>query len=145
MAILDYGAVTKAIEDLLCRKLAGFIITRNERKNADPNKCLAPGEGWIGIYRGKIGYSAHVIGNRPWLVDPEPIINIQVASMVSGHDAEDRLQDAEKKVVDILESDRTLGNTVHTILGYSMDYEYNSDTEIYFHGVEVHVMTQTRS
>lgn len=145
MAILDYAAVTKAIEDLLCRKLAGFIVTRNARKNADPNKCLAPGEGWVGIYKGPINYVPHVVGNRPWLVDPEPFINIQTASMVSGNDADDRLQDAEKRVVDILESDRTLGGTVHTILGYSMDYEYNSSTEIYFHGVNVHIMAQTRS
>lgn len=145
MAILDYGSVTKAIEDLLRRKLTGFIITRNERKNDDPNKCLAPGEGWLGIYRNKIDYNAHAIGSRPWLVDPEPIINIQVASIVSGQDAEDRLQDAEKKVVDILEGDRTLGDTVHTILGYSMDYEYNTDTNIYFHGVNIHIKAQTRA
>lgn len=145
MAILDYGSVTKAIEDLLCQKLTGFIITRNERKNTDPNKCLAPSDGWIGIYRGSIVYNSHVIGSRPWLVDPEPFINLQVASLVSGYDAEDRLQDAEKKVVDILESDRTLGNTVHTILRYKMDYEYNSDTEIYFHGVNIHIMAQTRA
>jgi hypothetical protein len=145
MAILNYGSVTRAIETLLRQKLTGFIITRNARKNADPNKCLAPGEGWIGIYRGPINYAAHVMGNRPWLVDPEPFVNIQVASAVSSDDAEDKLQDAEIKVIDILDSDRTIGNTVHTILGYRMDYEYNSDTEIYFHGVNVHIMAQTRA
>lgn len=145
MAILNYGTITRAIETLLRQKLIGFVITRNARKNEDPNKCLSANGGWIGIYRGPIEYTAHVIGNRPWLVDPEPFVNIQVASVLSGDDAEDRLEYAEKKVIDILETDRTLGGTVHMILGYSMDYEYNSTKEIYFHGVNVKIKAQTRS
>ena len=48
-------------------------------------------------------------------------------------------------MVNVLETDRTLGNTVDMILGYRMDYEYNSNTEIYFHGVNVMIKAQVRS
>lgn len=145
MAILDCSDVTDALESLLSRKLTGFIITTNEKKNTDPNICLGPGEGWIGIYMNTEDYAAHVIGNRPWLLDLEPFINIQVASLVSGRDASKRLQKAKEKVINVLETDRTIGNTVDMILGYSMDYEYNDAQEIYFNGVNVRIKCQVRS
>lgn len=145
MAILNYSSITKAIEDILRQRLPGYVITRNERKNVDPNICLMAGTGWIGIYRGSIDYDAYVISSRPWNVTPAPLINVQVASELSGNDCEDRLQTAEKAVVDALENDRTLNNTVSMILGYSMDYEYNQIEEIYFHGVNIRVKAETRS
>lgn len=142
MAILNYSDITKAIETLLRRKLTGFNITRNQRKNADPNRCIP--DGWIGIYRGPIDYNANVMGSRPWLVDPEPLINVQVVGR-TGDEAENNLQDAEEKVINIIESDRTLGNTVSTILGYSMEYEYNTAENIYYHGVNIKIKAQTRA
>jgi hypothetical protein len=145
MAILNYSDITKAIESILRQKLKGYVITRNERKNTDPNVCLIAGTGWIGIYRGSIDYSAYVISSRPWLVDPAPIVNVQVVSKLSGSDAEDRLQAAEEEVVNALDADRSLKNTVSTVLGYSMEYDYNSTNEIYFHGVNIKIKAQTRS
>jgi hypothetical protein len=145
MAIVDYGAVTKAVEDILSKYLTGYIITRNERKNTDPNICIEAGTGWIGIYRGAVSYAANTIGSRPWLVDIEPLINLQVVSTFSGDDAEDRLQDAEKDVIEALENDRTLDNTVNHVLGYELDYEYNDLNDIYHHGVNIRIKAQTRA
>jgi hypothetical protein len=140
VGILNYSDVTKGIEDILNQRLSGYVITRNDRKNADPNRCP-----WIGIYRGSLVYEAHTIGGRPWKASPSPQINIQVASTLSGDDAEDRLQEAEKEVIEALETDRTLGSTVSMILGYNINYEYSQTDEIYYHGCTITIRTETRS
>ena len=145
MAIVNYSDITKGIESILLQHLKGYVITRNERKNTDPNVCMEAGTGWIGIYRGPVDYEAHTIGSRPWMASPEPFINLQVVSNLSGDDAEDRLQDAEEEVVNALETDRTLNNTVDYVMGYSMDYEYNDLENIYHHGVNIKIKAQVRS
>jgi hypothetical protein len=144
MAIINYTDITKGIESILNRRLSGYIVTRNERKNSDPNKCIAAGTGWIGIYKGSVNYDAYVMGSRPWKITAQPYINLQVVSTLSGEDAENRLQAAEKEVIQAIETDRTLGGSVAMILGYNMEYEYNDDNEIYFIGVNIKINCETR-
>ena len=143
MAIINYSTITKAIESLLQNNLRGYIITRNEERNTDPNRAIDGG--WIGIYRGNVSYDARVIGARPWNAILRPMIEIQVASVISGSDAEEKLQAAEKEVIDILSANKTLSGTVNMTNGYSMDYEYNPINNIYFHSVTITLNCETRA
>ena len=70
---------------------------------------------------------------------------IQVADAHSGAAAEDKLQAAEQEVMEVIEGDRTIKGTVMQIVGYSMEYTYNKDKAIYFHGVMITVRTEVRS
>ena len=143
--MLNHKLVTQAIESLLRKNLTGYIIQRNEERNNDPNICLQAGTGWIGIYRGSISYNAAVISSRPWLVDVNPIIEVQVASVLSGEDAEDRLQDAEKEVLDVLNANYTLDGTVSHTSGYSITYEYNNQEQIYYHSAAITINAEARA
>ena len=143
--MIDFSELTAAMETLLKDNLKDdFLITRNEEINIDANTASI-GKGWVGVYRGKVDYEPYTTGNRPWLASPEIMVIVQVADAHSGYAAEDKLQAAEKAVVDVIESDRTIKGTVMQIVGYSMEYTYNKDNAIYFHGVMITVKTEVRS
>ena len=136
MAILDTSTITKAVENMLKKNLSGYIIERNERKNVDPNKCTLR-KGLIGIYTDEDLYEAYTIGSRPWKLYSSFFINIQVADARSGAKCEEKLKDAIKEIVDILEADRTLDGTVACIMNYRIKYEYNNIDNIYFYGANI--------
>ena len=144
MAILDTSTITKAVENMLKQNLSGYLISRNERKNVDPNKCNIT-KGWIGIYSDSDEYEAYVIGSRPWKVTPSVLINTQVTDMRSGAKCEEKLKEAIHDIVAVLEADRTLDGTVAYIMGYSITYEYNDTQEIYYYGANIRVKCETRA
>jgi len=127
--MINFSHITQAIETLLTDGLTGYDITRNAERNSDYNRP-ANAVAWVGIYRGSIDYEAHLIGNVPWMASIDSIIEIQVASMISGADAENKLQAAELEVMDILTANKKLSGTVNMTNGYSIEYEYNADTDI---------------
>ncbi len=126
--MINFSDITKAIETLLKANLTGYVITRNEGRNDDYNRA-AQAEGWIGIYRGSLDYEPGFMGDRPWLVSVDVVVELQVASFISGSDAEDLLQAKEEAVLDILTDNKKLGSTVDMTNGYTIEYEYNADTE----------------
>lgn len=145
--MINFKTITQGVETVLGDNLTGYIITRNAERNEDPS--LATGEsvsGWIGIYRGQVDYEAHSIGSTPWKALLEVIVEVQAASFLSGDDAEDRLQDAEKAVLDVLASNKTLNGTVDMTNGYSIDYEYNyQGKEVYFHSAIITIKAEART
>lgn len=145
MAILNQSDITKAIQSIFQQNLPGYIITRNEPINVDPNLPRQAGNGWIGIYRGNEGYNAHTIGNMPWLVDVNPRIVVQVVSVLSGSDAENRLQDCIEEIIGVLNDNKRLNNTIAMSLGYDITYQYNDTQDIYFHQATIIINGQVRA
>ena len=143
--MIDYGAITAAIKTLLVDNLGDdYTITRNEPRNVDPNRPLEKPKGLINITRGPMGMAAHTTGARPWLATIQPIIEIQVSSMLSGEDAEDKLQDAQVDVMTIIGANLKLGNTVEMTNNFGFNYQYKDDDQIYFHSVQITLTCQSR-
>ena len=132
--MIDYKAILDAIQTLLEDNLDGYTITRNEARNSDPN-IASKGKGWIGIYRGSLKYEPGRVmtGSGRWDATMEPTVEIQTASGKSGADAESRLQDAEYEILELLDANPKLSNTVGMTNGYSIDYQYNTEAEELYH------------
>jgi len=147
MAIVKLNEITKAVERLFKDNLNGYIITRNAERNVDSNAAVLD-SGWIGIYRGSCRYLPRSIAagtSRRWTYELEIIVIIQAASMHSGEDAEDRLQTAEQEVVALLSNNPKLNDTVAMTTGYDIDYEYNTDNEVYFHASIVTIKAEVHA
>ena len=144
--MINMKDITKGVKKVLDDNLSDYIIERNPKRNDDPN-IATQGKGWIGIYRGSLDYDAHTTGSSPWLAHPSVMVEIQAASFLSGADAEDRLQDAEKEIMDVLTANKNLNGTVSMTMGYEVKYEYNEDEEaqIYFHAAIIMIKTEVRA
>ena len=141
--MINLKTITAGVETILNAGLTGYTITRNEERNVDPN-IAAQNNGWIGIYRGRLEYETYATGSIPWMAHIEVKVEVQIASFTSGEDAEDKLQDAEKAVIDVLVANKKLNNTVDMTNGYSIDYEYNADEEIYHHAAIITIKAEAR-
>ena len=144
--MINMKDITKAVKKILDNNLSDYVIERNPKRNEDPN-IAARGKGWIGVYRGGLDYDPHTTGSQPWLAHPSVMVEIQTASLLSGADAEDRLQDAEEEVMDVLTANKNLSGTVSMTMGYEIKYEYNEDEEaqIYFHAAIITIKTEVRA
>lgn len=143
--MINMKDITRAVKSILEQNLQGYTIVRNAQRNMDPN-IAAKNNGWIGVYRGKLDYSPHTIGgNNPYMAEIEVVIEVQTASMQSGADAEDRLQDAEEAVMDVLNDNKKLSGTVHQNNGYSIEYEFNADETIWHHAAIITARYEVRA
>jgi len=144
--MINMKDITKGVKTVLDDNLSDYIIQRNPKRNDDPNTA-AQGKGWIGIYRSGLDYDPYTTGAQPWLAHPSVMVEIQTASFLSGEDAEDRLQDAEKEVMDVLTANKTLNNTVSMTNGYEIKYEFNEDEEaqVYFHAAIITIKAEVRA
>ena len=142
--MINLKTITQAIETLLNNNLEGYLIERNAERNVDPNKA-ARGSGWIGIYRGNVKYEPHTTGSTPWRALIELKVEVQRASMQSGADAEDKLEDSVEAVMDVLTANKKLNNTVGTTVGYRIDYEFNSEEKIWHHAGIITITAETRA
>ena len=88
--MINIKVITQAVENLLKDNLHGYIITRNEERNVDPSIAIQQ-KGWIGIYRGPVEYESYVMGAIPWRALIDIIVEVQVADMQSGSEAEFRI------------------------------------------------------
>lgn len=140
--MINFKDITQAIETLLKASVTGAVtIERNPMRNDDPSRAVA---GWIGIYRGSLSYEPHATGKN-YLAMVDVLVEIQSASHQSGDDAEDKLQDLEKQVIDILNANPTLSGTVHVPFGYEVEYQYNADDEINFHAAIITIHAGVRT
>jgi len=145
MAVINQSVITAAIETILRTELEGYIITRNEELNRDPDIARLVSKGWIGIYRGAENYNAHTTGSTPWLVDVDPRIIIQAVSLKSGNDAEDILQEYVAEVMGILNANKRLNDTLAISTGYNITYQFNDANQIYFHQATIIINGQVRA
>lgn len=145
MAILNQSDITSAIESILRAGLDGYIITRNEPINSDPGIARLVTNGWIGIYRGKESYVGYCTGSTPWLVDVDPRVVIQAVSLKNGETAESILQGYVEEVLDVLNSNKRLNNTIANSIGYEISYQFNDQNQIYFHQATIIIKGQTRA
>lgn len=138
--------ITTALETMLRLGLSGYTIQRNAERNEDPNVAMQAGSGWIGIYRGSVSYIPQFCGMANiHKAAIEIDVEIQVASMTSGDDAEDRLENAVAAVMGVLSASpeaRKIGNTVDHVTGYDVAYEYNRQNEIWFHAAIVTIKSE---
>jgi len=143
--MIDYADITAAIKAILIANLdSTYLIVRNEERNVNPNLPQRKGK-LINISRGPVSYNAYTLGNTPWLVTIRPKIEIQVSSMISGEDAEDKLQDAEKAVLNVLTANKKLSDTVAMTNGYEIEYEYNQNEQIYHHASIITLICESRA
>ncbi len=142
--MINFKNITQAVETIFNDNLNDYTVTRNAERNVDPG-LAAKNSGWIGIYRGSIVYDTVSTGASPWLAEVDIKVEVQVASIKSGDDAEDRLQDAEQAVMNVLNDNKTLSGTVTMTVGYTIDYEYNADNAIYWHASIITLKTQVRT
>ena len=148
--MINFKNITQAAETLLTSQVGdSYTIERNPVRPAEPSRIIRDGKkGWIGIYRGSLKYDAHTVSATPWLVTISFTIEIQVASFASAEDAEDRLCDAEKEIIDILEADRRsgkLGGYVHNIVGYEINYDVNEDEQTYYQAAIITINAEVRA
>lgn len=145
MAIINFKEITQAVQTLLKDELKGkYSVQRNAEIESDPN-VVARFDAWIGVYRKKVKYDPLTTGNAPWLATPEVDVFIQIADMHSGESAEDKLQDAEQAVMDVLNANRKLKDTVGQTVGYGMEYEIDKKGDVYFHSVLITIRTEARA
>ena len=148
--MINFKDITKAAENLFIEEVGGsYWIERNAVRPVDPIYVQRDGKkAWLGIYRNSLSYEAHTTGATPWLVEVRFVVEIQTASLISADDCEDKLCDAEKEIIDVLEADRKSGKlsgTVHNIVGYDIAYELNEDEKTYYQAALITVIAQVRA
>lgn len=144
--MVNFKAITQGVESLLRENLSSYdyLIERNPIRPDDPYKA-AQSLAWVGIYRGTLEYNSHTTGNQPFLVEIEVVIEIQVASLESAEDAEDKLCDAEIAILNILKTDKKLNSTVDHINGYGIEYEMNEAEATFYQSSIITVRAEVRS
>jgi hypothetical protein len=148
--MINFKNITQAAETLLIQNVGDdYVIERNAVRAADAFRVMRDGKkGWIGIYRGNLKYDAHTVGATPWMVQVRFVLEIQVASVKSADDCEDKLCDAEKEIIDILETNRKggkIGGYVDNIIGYEIDYEMNEAEATYYQAALITVIAEVRT
>ena len=142
--MINQKTITQAVATLLTSNLSGYQVERNPTRPDEPWKA-STNTAWVGVYRGPIEYEARAIGPVPWLAEIQVIIEVQVASVTSADDCEDRLLDAEKAVLDVINTNRTLSGVVDMVMGYSVAYEINQDLQTYYQAAIITVRAQART
>lgn len=142
--MINLKLITQAVETLLKNNLSGYQVERNPERPDDPWKATAS-TAWVGVYRGNTEYEGRAIGGQPWLANVNIIIEVQAASLTSADDCEDRLLTAEAAVLTVINSNRTLSGTVDMLMGYTIIYEENRDTQSYFQAAIITVRAQVRT
>ncbi len=148
--MINFKNITKANETLFIANLGNdYSIERNPVRPADPSKAMRDGKkGWIGIYRGRVVYEPHSIGDKPYMAAIEWLVEVQVASVKSREDCEDRLCDSEKEVIDVIENDRKagkMGGYIDNIIGYEIDYEMNETENSYYQSALITIKAEQRT
>jgi hypothetical protein len=142
--MIDFSLITSAIEKILNEHTNGYIIERNSRRNTDPN-IAATGNGWIGIRKDTIEYSAHTTGRSPWLVQIEPLVEVQYASLNSISEAEDKIENSINEILGILNDHLTLDGVVSYINGFRIRYEINQEVDAYFYAGIITIRAEARA
>lgn len=142
MKAINLKDITKALEIIIQTGMPDYVTERNVERNEDPNRAAI---GWIGIYRHKSSYTPHTTGRR-WLSTARIVIELQAASIKSQADAEDKLQDSEEALLDVIMADYTISGTVRSVKGIDIEYMFGSaENNIYFHMAVITIAVEKRT
>lgn len=143
--MVNLKTITQAVEALLKQRLQNYLIERNPIRPSDPWKASV-NQAWVGVYRSSTHYEGHSIGAQPWIANVSFVVEIQTASLTSAEDSEDKLLDAEKDVLDVINTNRTLSGTVDMVMGYTVEYEQNQQGfKVYYQAAIITVRAQVRT
>jgi len=114
-------------------ELAGALVERGEFVNEDAGRAV---NGWIGIYRRGVDYDPRNLGVPPnnYEADLSFTVIAQRASLKSGADCEDQLENFVKKILDrVVQIPRTY---IEHFAGIDIEYTYlEADRKtMYFQG-----------
>ena len=117
-------------------EFSGVTIERcielNQNRNVTP---------WIGVYQGKVDYDPRTLGKngKSFTATLEPIIVVQISSLLSGADCADLLEDYVKKVLETVWENYTMNGTVDMLNSIAVKYTYiRTDIEsMYYQEAEI--------
>lgn len=142
--MINIKDITTAVTALISAGVtatSAITVERNPVRNEDWSRAV---DGWIGVYRGSLEYEPHSTGHG-YMAIVEILVEIQAASHHGGDDAEDKLADLEKEVIDILKASPTLSGTVQVPLGYRTEYQFNEDEQMAFHAAIITIIAGIRT
>jgi hypothetical protein len=145
--MINFIAITKAIESILKEanvNAKSYTIERNTIINTDENIAF---EGWIGIYRGSVRYTPYTTGSQPYLAEIDLRIEVQAASLSSAQDCEAKLDELVDFVLGSLDNNRNLGGVVAMVKGYEVDYDdnYAEGSDIFYQTAEINPIYEVRA
>lgn len=122
-----------------------YTVSRGEYINKDYE--LAP---WVGIYRGAIEYDPATLGDglNSWRANMKLRLVVQEASLESGEDAEEKLEQAVQDVLDVMMADKEwAGKGASMTVGISVEYSYNEtkSESIYFQSAMLTLEAEVRT
>lgn len=115
--MIHVDSVTSALYGLLSGDpvltSSGFVVEEGETLNRDINHTP-----WVGIYHGNLTVEPHTLGgSQPWEGNLELFIFVQEGSHRSGREVTHRLNRAQSAVLDVLNANKTLGDSVLMLTG----------------------------
>ena len=111
------NSVTSALHTLLSSDSvlvsSGFTVEEGEALNQEVTHTP-----WVGVYYGDMNIEPHTLGGgKPWQAELELFLYIQEGSHRSGREATRLLAMAQCEVLNLLNANKTIGDTVLMITG----------------------------
>ena len=129
--MIHVNSVTAALFTLLSSDSvlvsSGYTIQEGEALNRNVHQTP-----WVGLYYGTMTLGPHTLGvNRPWKADLELLLYVQEGSHRSGQEATRLLGAAQSRVLDVLDSNKTLDGSVQmmtdlAVTPFQRDLEENT-------------------
>lgn len=137
---MDVSSITRGIESDMngTASLADVTIERGEFLNSNPDAVP-----WVGIYRREISYDPRTLGNhsRSWQGNLKLTFVCQEASIESGAECEDRLEQLVDKVAQTVFDSPTFKGKVDIVHKMRVEYSYREGDEesLYFQMAMIHI------
>ena len=115
--MIHVNSVTSALFTLLSSDSvivsSGFTIEEGEALNQQAAQTP-----WVGVYYGDMSIAPHTVGgDKPWHAELELILYVQEGSHRSGSEATRLLAMAQREVLNVLNANKTIGDTVLMLTG----------------------------
>lgn len=136
--MIDVNSITNALYTTISSNStivnSGISVDLNEVFNTDPNRTP-----WVGIYRGPVNIEPrHIGGSKPWHAVYDLRVYVQAASFESGQNANNLLDETLNVVLDAVNANRRLDNTVLHIAEMSTDpFDRSIEEEQWFYTDEL--------
>ena len=126
--MINVTDITKELHSIFIASVGAKDFKAIERGNI-PNRDMSYTP-WLGIYRRKVSYDPHSIGNnRSWKAEVELGLLLQVSSFEDGEASEDVLEEQLQKVQTILLANKKINGKVDQLIGMSVEYFFNDDED----------------